>query len=490
MLPVGAEDEGPDSLVTVGGAAKLLGVHPNTVRSWGSSGRLPETRSGPRLDRRYRAQDVLELKRRLAEQQSAVEAASGTRRSAATAGARSWQGVDLLATQLAGVDFSGALAAAHLGAQVAESLTQFQRRFADDISRLFDPSPLASVASAMAELNARPALLTHQLDAFVANQAKIAASLNLMAMTIPAQLSADLLLAALPSKRVLGQMLTLRSSLGSGSVLFEQLTLMSSQFRNFTGHIADALYVPDVAQGESAIAVDELALGGQMLERAVGGFGPFSASEGASAASQLTALTPTAYTAFALEVDEQRPELLQLSRHQILERLRQSVPVQISVTATRVASLRYRCCRSALLLTGKPTFGATTETEFAAVNLPQWVARDEDAFARFIDMLFIFIYESSGNHARIAEVDEAIIDNHQVLSDITRLRHFFRHDLDHGPAAKAAAKFRRIGDIYVSLTGVRVPNQPSLWAQAQLRILRQLAEALEDLVTALERRRA
>jgi hypothetical protein len=489
-LKVDAEDEeGPDGLVTVGGAAKLLGVHPNTVRSWGSSGRLPETRSGPRLDRRYRAQDVLELKRRLAEQQSAVEAASGTRRAAGTAGASRWQGADLLATQMAGVDFSGALAAAHLGAQVAESLTQFQRRFAADISRLFDPSPLASVATAMAELTARPALLAHQMDAIVANQAKISASLNLMAMTIPAQLSADLLLAALPSKRVLGQMLGLSSSLGSGSVLSEQLALTSSQFRNFTSHIADALYLPDAAQGESVIAVDELALGGQILERAVGGLGAFRPSEGEAEAFQLTALTPTAYTALALEVDEQRPELLQLSRHQILERLRQSVPVQISQTATRVASLRYRCCRSALLLSGKPTFSATTETEFAAVNLPQWVARDEEDFARFIDMLFIFIYESSANHTRITEVDEAIVDNHQILTDITRLRHFFRHDLDHGPSAKGAAKFRRIGDIYLSLTGVRVPNQPSLWAQAQLRILRQLAEALEDLVTALERRR-
>ena len=52
-------DRGP--WVTVQEAARLLNVHPNTLRRWGNRGFIRTFRVGPRGDRRYRRQDVDDL---------------------------------------------------------------------------------------------------------------------------------------------------------------------------------------------------------------------------------------------------------------------------------------------------------------------------------------------------------------------------------------------------------------------------------------------
>jgi diguanylate cyclase (GGDEF)-like protein/excisionase family DNA binding protein len=53
--------EGREALVSVAQAAALLGVHPNTLRSWTDAGRLPAYRINARGDRRYRSGDVQRL---------------------------------------------------------------------------------------------------------------------------------------------------------------------------------------------------------------------------------------------------------------------------------------------------------------------------------------------------------------------------------------------------------------------------------------------
>ncbi len=53
--------EGREALVSVAQAAALLGVHPNTIRSWTDAGRLPAYRINARGDRRYRSGDVQRL---------------------------------------------------------------------------------------------------------------------------------------------------------------------------------------------------------------------------------------------------------------------------------------------------------------------------------------------------------------------------------------------------------------------------------------------
>src|SRR5437762_6609522 len=47
-----------DATLSVTRAAEVLGVHPNTVRTWSDAGRLRYYRINPRGDRRYRLSDL------------------------------------------------------------------------------------------------------------------------------------------------------------------------------------------------------------------------------------------------------------------------------------------------------------------------------------------------------------------------------------------------------------------------------------------------
>ena len=47
--------------MTVSEVARLLGVHPNTVRRWSDAGILPTYRIGTRGDRRFRSEDMSRL---------------------------------------------------------------------------------------------------------------------------------------------------------------------------------------------------------------------------------------------------------------------------------------------------------------------------------------------------------------------------------------------------------------------------------------------
>ncbi len=51
-------DEHMDDMLTVSEVARLLHVHPNTLRRWSNKGRLRSYRINPRGDRRYRLRDI------------------------------------------------------------------------------------------------------------------------------------------------------------------------------------------------------------------------------------------------------------------------------------------------------------------------------------------------------------------------------------------------------------------------------------------------
>jgi len=60
-VPHPSRDSARGALVSVAQAADLLGVHPNTIRSWTEAGRLPAYRINARGDRRFRRGDVERL---------------------------------------------------------------------------------------------------------------------------------------------------------------------------------------------------------------------------------------------------------------------------------------------------------------------------------------------------------------------------------------------------------------------------------------------
>lgn len=54
-------------LLKISEAAKLLNVHPNTLRKWDKKGILKAVRFGERGDRRYRKEDIEKLSKNTSE---------------------------------------------------------------------------------------------------------------------------------------------------------------------------------------------------------------------------------------------------------------------------------------------------------------------------------------------------------------------------------------------------------------------------------------
>jgi diguanylate cyclase (GGDEF)-like protein/excisionase family DNA binding protein len=75
FLPSALPTRPIDATLSVTKAARLLGVHPNTIRAWSDAGRLRYYRINPRGDRRYRLGD---LQRFLAAAESGPDAGTGT----------------------------------------------------------------------------------------------------------------------------------------------------------------------------------------------------------------------------------------------------------------------------------------------------------------------------------------------------------------------------------------------------------------------------
>jgi len=51
-------DEQMDDMLTVREVARLLHVHPNTLRRWSNNGRIRAYRITPRGDRRYKREEI------------------------------------------------------------------------------------------------------------------------------------------------------------------------------------------------------------------------------------------------------------------------------------------------------------------------------------------------------------------------------------------------------------------------------------------------
>ena len=56
-----ANDEQMDGMLTVREVARLLHVHPNTLRRWSNKGRIRVYRITPRGDRRFKREDIARL---------------------------------------------------------------------------------------------------------------------------------------------------------------------------------------------------------------------------------------------------------------------------------------------------------------------------------------------------------------------------------------------------------------------------------------------
>lgn len=473
-----------DRWLSVGQAAEILGVHPSTVRLWGAEHKIPELRVGARRDRRYKKSAVLHLK----SQRDAEETSDGVSERPLT---RTTSSMGSLFAAIAGMDtfskalvgnYTSILQAAGYASALANSINttnaalgQWNLGFSRQIAEIMRPTALTGIAQATAQLQL--GVGGNLAASVIASQAAIGTDFATIAGLLQTSSASRFLEVALPSHRAIDQLALIASRNEAPPIALEQSALTLRGFRDFTETLAERFPQTPRSEADSGITVDELGAGSEILAGSLQGI-EHVAQLAQPEPLRIVLLPPTAYKVLEIEVDERRGELLELPPHRLMAELSQALSVQISREATRLVMLRYRCAKATERSRGEPIFKATTETDYAAGMLPQWVASTEDEFAQFIDLIYKYIYESSGDLGRLAAV---FIESHSVLVTVKWLRHYYRHDLDHGSHDEAARKFRRIGDVFRELAGSAELTSPSQWRMAQLRLLTRLSEALQDL---------
>jgi len=235
------------------------------------------------------------------------------------------------------------------------------------------------------------------------------------------------------------------------------------------------------------VAISEFRMAGSILDASMPWvknlttFGALSAEE-----LGIRLVSPTVYDRLQIEVDDHRDELTTLEPEQVEAEFEQTLTLQISRTATRIIQARFTCNRRMQTMGQDPIFKPTVVTEYVAAMLPQWVAADEQQFRQFIDWMFKFVYESSGDLKRLIPFG----DLHPITMAIKFLRHFYFHDLEHGEAKETERKYKRVGDVFTELVGSAIIEAPVQWQRTQLAVLRGVEDLLQKLNESLRDRRS
>jgi len=542
--------DGGSDLLTVAEAARLLAVHPNTVRTWGRSGKLPEIRVGPRQDRRYKHADVLALAtptKKPASGQPLVTAVSNSehRPSASTSVRRSvvqhmatieqltkshrlWE--ESLASQFGAAarmadesaainrftalqrivddsalskatelflslgkhslaDASSALMRIAMPPPSLDELSLFakmaeqqQIAISETLKASLDAQSIA-LASNLADRISRfdvpmaaIAQITSQLDPLISEHQRWATLISEAAGAAPARLSSQIVESMIPSQRVVDQLTAMMREPLMPSFAFEHAFLSVRAYESFGSTLLAEALGPGGKL--SAVIPGALRVAGSVLSSSVSQLSP-SARRNAAVLEQreIEPSYPTVYDQFFMELRQSRNQLETLDPEDLEAELEHVPAIEISRLAYRLVQARHTCNRRALLNGEDPIFKPTVDTELITADLIQNVASDETSFSTFIDRMFKYLYESSGDLKRITP----LMGPPDSLMDVKFLRQFYFHDLSHGDAPEVRRKHKRVGEVFTRLVGKPIVTSASEWKTAQLSALRQVVEMLDHL---------
>ncbi len=494
-----------DDLLTVRQAADLLGIHPNTVRDWGRKGRLAEIRVGPRHDRRYRRRDVLALAQNTAtsgaEQIVPVAAKPRTKARRSSAGSSSvGVGVNAIYDSLNGLrnmyramdqvsSISRSIAQSFQGIETASLLAQSfdtsHLHISETVAKILEPTRMASLMPTANDLmlgSANDDLLTSLGDGvfgrILAEQRQFSRQMAQAVQWTPPTLSGQFTEALLPARRAIDTIAEIAGTAGAASLTVEQAHLTVSAYQTFSMGLFGAAYESARPDTADYLSFAKFRAAGSILDSSMGaikGLGRLGLPSAGDLG--LTLPRPTIYRRFEAEVDERRDEFAQLHSDEIDAELEQTLALQISRTATRISEARRACNQHVQQLGEEPIFKPTSASEYISCMLPQWVVADEEQFRQFIDWMFRYVYESSGELKRIKDR----VGIPPVTMTIKFLRHFYFHDLEHGEAREIERKHKRVGEEFNRLVGVAIVKTPAQWQRAQLTILREVETLLQDL---------
>lgn len=142
---------------------------------------------------------------------------------------------------------------------------------------------------------------------------------------------------------------------------------------------------------------------------------------------------------------------------------------------TNIVNLRKNCNDSVKFCGKEPIFKPTNKTEIISSELPRLLCSTEAEFKQFIENLYLYIIESSGNGKRLQNYINA-----DIYKSIKELRNHFEHDRDHGDSKDVMKKYEKVGDIYFSLIGVKLPKGEN-WVELQISLMDKLIDLLNQI---------
>jgi excisionase family DNA binding protein len=508
-------DEAPD-LVTIREAAKMLGVHPSTLRNWDRAGRLKAVRVGSRRDRRFKKAEVLAEAQ--AQRRDDLVTANDLKQAARLVGQGSIRGAYVaemaktLGTTPAGL--TDMLARCEAAMDTLKPMHQIARLLEDScgsqIARLLEDSrgiwmdqlampvlqALPTIKESLAQLTA-PALQAiptfHELVEPILWEQKLFGDhmrdyLASMSEAFPSNLYQQF--AATQAELFSSQSIaSLMASLGSSSIsqitslVSEQMTANIGAYQDLARAALWDLEAVAVA-GDKRLPFAELKLAAGLLQSATTLVADLPA--GAGDAHGATVRKPNCFRYLHRQAQELEATE-ELSDPELEAQVRDLRSFQACNTGLQLVELWRHINRVAQLNGQEPIFRPSVDAVAIAARLPLSFAGDEAELGELVDGLFKLIFEASAKGHRL----QAVADprEYETVKDIVILRQYYRHDQAQEKSARACERnFGRLGDIFQRLVGKRYPSSPADWQRACLALMRQtlaflraVADKLEDL---------
>ena len=154
----------------------------------------------------------------------------------------------------------------------------------------------------------------------------------------------------------------------------------------------------------------------------------------------------------------------------------------ISEIGNKIINKRKNINSAAKLCGEKSIFKPTDMTEVISSQLPTLLCNTEKKFKLFIENIYVYIIESSGDGKRLKDEHK----NSQVYKDIKELRNHFEHDREHGNNSVVKKKYEKVGAIYAQLLGKKVPNDEE-WTKLQILFMNKILDLLNEISKSLNR---
>lgn len=488
-----------DQLISIREAAKILGVHPSTLRNWERAGKLKAVRVGSRRDRRFRRGNVVAMAE-AREPREAVSAANLKELASLVAQSRMREafGAELakgLGTTPAGL--TNILAQYEAAMEPLSPIRDVERAFAKALPRWheeldaavlhvlptlrqslerFDWSvvdALPTFRSALQPLLWEQKLLAERMHEYIGSLFDA----ETFSRGVYARLAATQ--AELFSTQAIATLVgsfDASSVLGASSPVWDQISANIGAYQDLT---RAALWDVEAvtAAVDKRLPFAELKLAGGLL----------------ASATSLTADFRTKATQ-AATTGVKKPNLFHYfhdeARHVAGPNLLSDAELELQLKAVKsfragnaglgVVEACGRINRMAQLRRQDPVFPPSVDTLTTGSRLPLSFAGNEAEFSEVVDGLYKFIFEAADDGRRLRALAEP--HEYAVVEDIVVLRQYYRHDLAQGASTRdSTRRFGRVGDVFERLVGRRLPLSAGDWHRACLALI----QRVEALVTAV-----